>query len=229
MTPTTNDSPFRYVSVLCLSNDPFATPSRSNVDGAPIGAYPPAAVEESGNSVLPKSKAEDIEYDRPPDLPYPDSGSPCEKSPSGSCSSSESLREDDIPEGEEEREDLAVVSGDEDAREASSRESRGALVEFDLPGRDEAIMGVCRTNRQVSSSSSQLKERERTKGRAIQSRETAIDGDKTKERGERRQESEHGCVQRRIHRVAISRESSSSVQKWSFYCSFYSGVLKPQR
>lgn len=117
-------------------------------------------MEESGNSVLPKSKAEDIEYDRPPDLPYPDSGSPCEKSPSGSCSSSESLREDDIPEGEEEREDLAVVSGDEDAREASSRESRGALVELDLPGRDEAIMGTCRTNQQVSRSSSQSKERE---------------------------------------------------------------------
>lgn len=159
ITPTTNDSPFKYVSVLCLSNDPSATPSRSNVDGAPIGAYPPAAVEESGNNVLPKSKAEDIEYDRPPDLPYPDSGSPCEKSPSGSCSSRESLREDDIPEGEEEREDLAVVSGEEDAREASSRESRGALVEFDLPGRDAAIMGMCRTNRQVSRSSSQTRER----------------------------------------------------------------------
>lgn len=159
-------------------------------------------MEESGNNVLPKSKAEDIEYDRPPDLPCPDSGSPCEKSPSGSCSSSESLREDDIPEGEEEREDLVVVSGDEDAREASSRESRGALVEFDLPGRDGAIMGVWRTNQQVSRSSNQSKERGRKGGQFRVLRPPLTEG--RQRRGEIIQEGERGYFQRRTRSVAIN-------------------------
>ena len=43
----------------------------------------------------------------------------------GSSSSRESFREDEIPEGEE-LEDLASNSGEEEAREASSSESRGA-------------------------------------------------------------------------------------------------------
>ena len=91
-------------------------------------------MEDRGNSVLPKSNAEDMEYDRP-DLACPDSGSSCECYPRGSWSSSESLREDEIPEGEEEREDLAAES--EEAREASSRESRGAL-----PSREKAVWDI---------------------------------------------------------------------------------------
>lgn len=42
----------------------------------------------------------------------------------GSSADKESLREEDMPEGEDEREALEDV-GVEDAREASSRESRG--------------------------------------------------------------------------------------------------------
>ena len=45
------------------------------------------------------------------------------------------MREDEIPEGEEERVDLAAES--EEAREASSRESRGAL-----PSREKAVWDI---------------------------------------------------------------------------------------
>lgn len=132
MIPTTNDNPFRYVSVLFRSNEPSAIPScRPSAEGVPKGAYPPA-VCDSGKRALPKSKAEEMEYDRA-DLGRPESRFACEcELDRGSSSSRESLREEEMPEGEDEAEDLPADSGEEDAREASSRESRGAWRLSDL-------------------------------------------------------------------------------------------------
>jgi hypothetical protein len=73
-----------------------------------------------------------MEYDRA-GLARPDSRFACEcASDRGSSSSRESLREEEMPEGEEEAEDLPADSGEEDASDASSRESRGAWRLSDL-------------------------------------------------------------------------------------------------
>lgn len=73
-----------------------------------------------------------MEYDRV-GRARPDSRFACEcASDSGSSSSRESLREEEMPEGEDEADDLPTDSGEEEASDASSRESRGAWRLFDL-------------------------------------------------------------------------------------------------
>jgi len=64
----------------------------------------------------------------------------------GSSLSREAFREDDIPEGEEDVGELGPVGGVEDAREASSKESRGACdnggSRFEKPMRDMATSSL---------------------------------------------------------------------------------------
>jgi hypothetical protein len=88
--------------------------------GAPIAAYP-FALADTGNKLEVKSKAEEILKVRP--CP----GLPCAAgfiASSGSSCSSESLRDEDIPEREEEEDDEVRGPGELEAKLASSSESR---------------------------------------------------------------------------------------------------------
>jgi hypothetical protein len=122
--PTINDNPFRYVNVLCFSRLPppnAVCPSEAEI-GAPIGAYPFPVVEDRGNRFEEKSKAEETDNVRPwaPGRPFAAGF----RASSGSSSSRESFREEDMPDREE-VEDVEVRGpGELDARLASSRESR---------------------------------------------------------------------------------------------------------
>ena len=98
---------------------PFETP--------PSDVYP-AAVADRGNRLEAKSKAEDTEKER---LWFRGRGVVAvgvELEGSGFSLERESLREDEIPDGEERREAWEEVDVEE-ARDASSRESRGRLLE----------------------------------------------------------------------------------------------------
>ena len=122
-----NESPFR-------SNGPDA--------GVPRAVYP-ATVDERGKRFDAKSKAEDTEKERScgggrgvVSWSFGASGSSAEK---------ETLREELMPEAEEDTEFLEVP-GVEEARDASSRESRGACEEggfrLEYVWRDMARSGV---------------------------------------------------------------------------------------
>ena len=108
------------------SDPPFRTCVGSKVaaDGVPKAVYPPAEVER-GKRFDAKSKAEETEYDR-----SCRPGRSPEGEASGSSSSNETFLEDGVPEFDEEI-DVRLV-GVEDAREASSRESRGGR--YDISG-----------------------------------------------------------------------------------------------
>jgi hypothetical protein len=86
----------------------------------------PAAVWERGKRLDAKSNAEETEYERsclPPGLdPSAASGL------RGSSSEKDSFLEEGVPEAEEERDSRLDGPSVEDAREASSRESRTGLV-----------------------------------------------------------------------------------------------------
>jgi hypothetical protein len=125
--PTMSDKPFRYVSVLCFSSEPAPNPPLARVAdvGAPSGAYPGAAVEESGKRLCANSKVEDTEEKvrawfsgRPP---RNEAGLALS---SGSSRSREARRDDEMLG----RESVSVVAspGLELAREASSSESRAS-------------------------------------------------------------------------------------------------------
>ena len=118
--PTTSETPFRYVSDLCFSNE---TPLRSAgvVEGRPRAVYPPV-VDERGNRFEAKSKAEETEYERWWVFGRPLAARLEEER--GSSFESDNLRDEDMPEGEE-GVDVCVEVGVEEARDASSRESRG--------------------------------------------------------------------------------------------------------
>lgn len=77
-----------------------------------------------------KSKADETEYDRPWGIREepPFAGFKADR---GSSSSSDSFREEDIPEGDEAKDERPEM-GEEDAREASSRESRGGCEDLAL-------------------------------------------------------------------------------------------------
>lgn len=139
---TIKDSPFRYVKDLCFSRFPLFKPpvclSSDTDDGAPRGAYPPC-VEESGKRAGVKSKADEMEYDRPG----------CIRLAlfarltlfKGSSSSSDIFRDELLPDLEEDSM-LRLSSGSEEAREASSRESRassGGFWIWEKPSRDMMI------------------------------------------------------------------------------------------
>jgi hypothetical protein len=94
--------------------------STPGVDGAPSGAYPPE-VEVRGNSAGVKSKADETEYERR--RPGLLAGFVLSK---GSSFSRDILREDVIPEREDDSE-VRPISGSDEASEASSRESRGGF------------------------------------------------------------------------------------------------------
>lgn len=123
--PMTRASPLRKVKLLCFSKLP---PLRACVgsspvpDGAPIAVYPLAVVVESGKRFEAKSKADETEYVR-----SRASGrgrrAASPSSWSGSSSEKDNLREDGAPDAEDSRESLCDASL-EDAREASSSESR---------------------------------------------------------------------------------------------------------
>ena len=124
MSPTINERPLRYVSDLCLSRE---TPLRSKGPdvGVPSAEYP-GAVEERGNRLEANSNADETEYERVWGVGRGvRAGLKTEVGPSlaGDC-----LREEEMPDGEEDpdlRDDVCEV----DAREASSKESRGGWVE----------------------------------------------------------------------------------------------------
>ena len=66
ISPTTNDSPLRYVKLLFFSNEPPLSAfdgSKAGLEGAPSAVYP-CAVLERGNRFGAKSKAEDTLYER---------------------------------------------------------------------------------------------------------------------------------------------------------------------
>ena len=107
---------------MCFSSDPppkavWLSPAEAD---APMGAYPFPLVADKGKRFVVKSKAEETEYDR---LCAP--GRPARLLLSrGSSCSRDSFRDEEMPDGDE-RESVEVrPSGEEDAREASSRESR---------------------------------------------------------------------------------------------------------
>lgn len=78
-------------------------------------------MEERGKRLEVKSKVEDIEYDRRCGVGR---GVAAASAPGAEASfDKESLREDEMPDGEEELE-RCDENGEEEAREASSRESR---------------------------------------------------------------------------------------------------------
>jgi hypothetical protein len=142
--PTIRDNPLRYVKLLCFSNDPSANPaclSSDAVEGAPKGAYPPA-VDERGKRFEAKSKADETEYDRPWGMREepPFAGF---KEESGSSSSSDNFREEDIPEGDEAKDDRPDI-GEEEAREASSRESRGSCEDLTLGRSGKPTLDIVR-------------------------------------------------------------------------------------
>jgi hypothetical protein len=119
ISPTISDRPFKYVKVLCFSNDPPPKPPLGLAleVGAPMGAYPSApAVELKGNILAEKSKADDTEYDRFILL----AGLALFK---GSSRSSDSLRDDDMLGRDEISVAPSSLSWLELARDASSRES----------------------------------------------------------------------------------------------------------
>lgn len=63
ISPTINDSPFKYVKVLCFSNEP-PPKAVAGFDGAiasPIRAYPLPVVEDNGKRLDVNSNADDIE------------------------------------------------------------------------------------------------------------------------------------------------------------------------
>jgi len=124
--PMTSDNPLRYVKLLFLSNEPPLSAldgSKAGFDGAPKAVYP-CAVLESGKRLGAKSKAEVTLYER---LCL------CRglfaswragfSSDKGSSSSKDNRREDGAPE-EEDSSEVRREGCDEDAREASSSESR---------------------------------------------------------------------------------------------------------
>jgi hypothetical protein len=102
----------------------------------PRAEYAPAVVE-SGKRLEAKSNADDTEYDRL--WRGAAAGLFAER---GSSSESETLREEDSPEGEDDC-DLREVVGVEEAREASSSESLGGRLEGVLmcayPARDMTV------------------------------------------------------------------------------------------
>jgi hypothetical protein len=65
--PTISDRPFKYVNVLCFSNDTAPKPPAvplADAD-APRGAYPSPAVDERGKRFDAKSNVEETENVRP--------------------------------------------------------------------------------------------------------------------------------------------------------------------
>lgn len=82
-----------------------------------MGAYPLPLVEDRGKRFCVKSNAEDTEYDR-----LPRSRLVGFRSSRGSSSSRDSLREEDMPDREEEVD--VRGPGELEARLANSRESR---------------------------------------------------------------------------------------------------------
>jgi hypothetical protein len=122
--PMTSDSPFRYVRLLFLSNEPPLSAlvgSSAGFDGAPNAVYP-CAVLDRGKRFGAKSNAEDTLYER---LCRGLLGSwPAGfSSLNGSSSSKESLRDEGAPETEDSSE-VRREGCEEEAREASSSESR---------------------------------------------------------------------------------------------------------
>jgi hypothetical protein len=125
ISPTTSESPFRYVRVLFFSSElPLIDPdgSRAAFDGAPSAVYP-CAVLERGKRLGVKSKADETLYER---LWRPGRPSPRPagfSSESGSSSSKDNLREEGAPESEDSM-DVRCDGWEEEASEASSSESR---------------------------------------------------------------------------------------------------------
>lgn len=120
ISPTINDSPFKYVMVLCFSRDAPFRSMRVEV-GVPRAEYAPTVVE-SGKRLEAKSNADDTEYDRPWVVRRGVSAGRFAEM--GLSSERETLREEASPEREEDC-DLRDEVGEEEAREASSSESRG--------------------------------------------------------------------------------------------------------
>jgi hypothetical protein len=121
ISPTINDNPFRYVSVLCFSSDAPPSPPFGRVPevGAPRGAYPAPVVDESGKRFDANSKVEVMEKD----LSGRVRTAGLELS-SGSSRSREARREDEMLG----LESVSVVAppGLELASEANSSESRAS-------------------------------------------------------------------------------------------------------
>lgn len=90
-----------------------------------MGAYPFPLVADKGNRLVVKSKAEEIEYERLWVV-----GRPARLLLSrGSSCSRDSFRDEEIPEGDDVESVEVRSSGEDDAREASSRESRACCDE----------------------------------------------------------------------------------------------------
>lgn len=135
--PITRDSPLRKVKLLCFSKPPPFNACVGSIDcdvGPPRAVYPAPAVEESGNKFDAKSKVEDtVEWERPCRVPFA-----ALLSASGSSSLNDSLRDEGAPEGDDSP-DSRLEPCDEDAKEASSRESRGGWDEEWPPRWEYAI------------------------------------------------------------------------------------------
>lgn len=130
ISPTISDSPFRYVSVLCFSSEPpppappAALPAAD--DGAPSGAYPPAAtpvVLDRGKRFEANSKVEDTEKERAW-LSGRERVAAAGLAPSRGSSRSREARRDEERLGRESVSSVVAAPGLELASEASSSESR---------------------------------------------------------------------------------------------------------
>lgn len=126
--PTINESPFRYVRVLCFSSEPPPPRPVEGSDGAiasPMRAYPLGEVEDNGYRLDAKSNADDTENVLPCPVGLPSAATLCESR--GSSASRESFLEEETPCDEVESVEFRP-SGEEDASDASSRESRVVLL-----------------------------------------------------------------------------------------------------
>ena len=121
--PTIRESPFKYVNVLCFSKDTPPSPVAGS-DGAmasPIRAYPLAVVDDNGKRLDVNSKADDTENALLCRVGLPSAAALCESK--GSSASRESFLEEETPCDELESVE-ARPSGEDEASDASSRESR---------------------------------------------------------------------------------------------------------
>lgn len=137
--PTINDSPFKYVNVLCFSNDtpPNPVAGSEGAIASPIRAYPLAVVDDNGKRLDVNSKADDTENVLLCPAGLPSAAALCVSK--GSSASSESFREEETPCDELESVE-ARPSGEDEASDASSRESRVSL--FTCVYRDIAFVNM---------------------------------------------------------------------------------------